>query len=491
LDDISKLAAFAGFRSIKSPANAPYDLLIGFDSFGETPVSIKSGLGCPPSCVNASEPSNLIFRVESPGPFPEATSICPCISSKSKPYKNCCGNIKALLTENALTFTGRSQDSKLTSLTPEEKISPLTKNLGIDGSKLIAEGMKYHFSHIGNLTFEELPKVTHKNLGWSLVRATRTSREVLLNFLAGMTPAKPFDGSAIVVSHLTVTSDGALHLYHTNDNNQNKFFEYASRAIYFDGSSRGKNKWGSIYKEGESYFLKLNLLLKQAINPKKPKKPKKKKRAKKKAKKAALLPKKVVEETQKECKKSYRAAQRHLALYLGKVKKVITRKDLREALIFCGAAGYPSFSANLVQNMTKESPLFAGNHKDGWKLTPLGEKQAKMVFKKQSKPNKETTVITPVQAAAQNDQNDTQILAEAEKALDQALGKSYTTNGSVRFSDTTMPLSDDARLRAMLFKRYVNAGWKIVDGHNQQDNESYYVFSPAEKHKSPVPGCLR
>ena len=100
-------------------------------------------------------------------------------------------------------------------------------------------------------------------------------------------------------------------------------------------------------------------------------------------------------------------------------------------------------------------------------------------------------MIRPEEAAMLNDENDVQILADAEKLIDAALKKSYHTGTSVTFNDDNIPLRKNRRLQAILLDRYQKAGWKVTSGSDQRDCTSWLTFAASEKKPSPAPGSLR
>ncbi len=76
---------------------------------------------------------------------------------------------------------------------------------------------------------------------------------------------------------------------------------------------------------------------------------------------------------------SVRSAQRSIALALGKGGKTFSRDTLWEGMQAFRLDSYESVVANLTQNMKKDSTLFSGDYKKGWKLTKAGEEAAKLV----------------------------------------------------------------------------------------------------------------
>jgi len=85
--------------------------------------------------------------------------------------------------------------------------------------------------------------------------------------------------------------------------------------------------------------------------------------------------------------------------------------------------------------------------------------------------------IKPEEAAKFNDENDIQLLAAAEKALDDILKKRYHTGASVTVYTNSMPLGNNYRLLRVLLEKYRTVGWEIKSGSDQRENESWYTFT--------------
>ena len=74
----------------------------------------------------------------------------------------------------------------------------------------------------------------------------------------GMLPAKTCDGIADATGgYIIVREDGEVLCYHLF--NHNEFENYLLQNTKFETASTSRHQFGSIYKENEKYYLKLNL----------------------------------------------------------------------------------------------------------------------------------------------------------------------------------------------------------------------------------------
>jgi len=83
-------------------------------------------------------------------------------------------------------------------------------------------------------------------------------------------------------------------------------------------------------------------------------------------------------------------------------------------------------------------------------------------------------MITPQDAAKENDRIHADELAAAEKAVDRALAQSFSTGRPVTIAGSTIKL--DYHLRKKLIERYERAGWEVKHHSDQRDGD-YYEFS--------------
>ncbi len=86
-------------------------------------------------------------------------------------------------------------------------------------------------------------------------------------------------------------------------------------------------------------------------------------------------------------------------------------------------------------------------------------------------------MITPQEAAKQNDKLHADQLAAAEKAIDSILASRFISGRSVSIDAKAIPIKDSP-LREKLLARYKAAGWSIKhDTGDQRDWYDHYVFS--------------
>ena len=83
-------------------------------------------------------------------------------------------------------------------------------------------------------------------------------KKLLSECALGMTPAKTWNGMADATGgYIIVREDGEVLCYHLF--NRNEFESYLIKNTKFETASTSRHQFGSIYKENDKYYLKLNL----------------------------------------------------------------------------------------------------------------------------------------------------------------------------------------------------------------------------------------
>jgi hypothetical protein len=95
--------------------------------------------------------------------------------------------------------------------------------------------------------------ITNKHLFYSY-----KIKRFLTDIALGMMPSKVWSGKYDATGgYLIVKEDGDVLCYHVYD--KNEFEDYLMANTKLDTSSSSKHKFGDVYEENGSYFLKLNL----------------------------------------------------------------------------------------------------------------------------------------------------------------------------------------------------------------------------------------
>ena len=83
-------------------------------------------------------------------------------------------------------------------------------------------------------------------------------KNFLTDIALGMTPATPWTGDFQATGgYIIVREDGEVLCYHLY--NHNEFQEYLFKNTRFDTPSASRYEFGSIYKENDKNYIKLNL----------------------------------------------------------------------------------------------------------------------------------------------------------------------------------------------------------------------------------------
>lgn len=207
--------------------------------------SIKSQLGSPSTLLNAGDSTNIKFRVSgitSESDMERINAITDHLPRMEAIYKAGYSlefdDIPHCTFKNNLTFLDGRMPEFIAHCLLFDSISgnPLIKS-AVEG---VAEENPFHFQGNSKVYYE------HK------------MKQLLLANALGMTPAKEWTGHFDANGgYLVVKKDGEIVCYHFY--NQNDVEDYLYNNTRFERASRSRYNFGSIYKEGDEYFIKLNL----------------------------------------------------------------------------------------------------------------------------------------------------------------------------------------------------------------------------------------
>ena len=91
-------------------------------------------------------------------------------------------------------------------------------------------------------------------------------------------------------------------------------------------------------------------------------------------------------------------------------------------------------------------------------------------------------MISPQEAAKQNDKIHADRLKAAEEKIDNALARGFFSGGSVSIDTKNIDL--DYHLREKLMAKYRKAGWKVEHHSDQRDQTSYLSFTATRERYS-------
>lgn len=250
--DTERFLDSLGVSSIKAPSDDKADIRIkihdintGIESIQG--FSIKSRLGGPSTLINAGKTTNFIFEVN--GPIND--EIMDNFNTCSKKFKD----KFTVLHNNACDIEYVGMEN-----------SVFEGNLMlIDGDlpKICGYMLKSYYSSGLNKVIDSLNNITETNpLNYNLSNGhpfySYKFKRMLSECALGMLPAKTWDGIADATGgYIIVREDGEVLCYHLF--NHNEFENYLLQNTKFETASTSRHQFGSIYKENEKYYLKLNL----------------------------------------------------------------------------------------------------------------------------------------------------------------------------------------------------------------------------------------
>lgn len=212
------------------------DLNISFENnniiYPLLPVGIKSNLGSKPTLLNASSATNFIFKVNNISS--DMINTINSINTSSKVQDRI---LKINEVGGTLDFIGCELEThtknllKIDSKMPEILAEVLLKYYSGSGSK------------ITDLITDEIIKIRFK--------------DYLKSVLLGMFYTKEWDGNLSSTGSILVKKDGNLQLYHILKDSILKDYLFYNTKL--DTPSSTRHRFGSLYKEKNGIYLKLNL----------------------------------------------------------------------------------------------------------------------------------------------------------------------------------------------------------------------------------------
>lgn len=266
LPDIEKDLLFFGFARLTNPADdkrrtTKRDLAVRLDSpnmgVATLGFSVKSELGAPPTLLNASEATNVVYRVS--GLTEEQANAINAINSSNKIMDRCAAIKK---------YASSIQYDRYSNKTFEENLEVVDSAL----PRILADLIKVHYfeqiltpkvgksghrlSHAVELLSKTEPYITKPRKNFCEIKIKRFLRDCAL----GLMPSKEWNGVEDATGgYIVVLPDGqlvALYVY-----NNNVFEKYLYESTIFERASTSRHNYMQLVKDSSSddYFLKLNL----------------------------------------------------------------------------------------------------------------------------------------------------------------------------------------------------------------------------------------
>lgn len=214
----------------------------------ELGFSIKSMLGASSTLLNASGATNFVFRID--GPISSHVEEINSIEGRSKIRDR----IKAIsFHKGSLFFENLDNEHFKTNLRKIDTVLP----------DILAELIKCFFEGKGNTLPKLVECLSRDNVLGDRYGLNKSDYEFKIkNFLVsialGMTPSKEWDGfTKAHGGYIIVKENGEIVCYHLY--NRDEFQDYLFNNTKLETPSTSKHKYGSIYTNKDSLFIKLNL----------------------------------------------------------------------------------------------------------------------------------------------------------------------------------------------------------------------------------------
>lgn len=241
-----------GVETLKAKSNDKADIRIkihdintGYESVQG--FSVKSRLGSASTLINAGKTTNFIFEVVGNVDDEVMSQFVSC-SDKFKPRMEYLKNAGC-----SLEYCGMENET-------------FESNLQlIDGDlpKICAHLLVEYYSSGATTVLDALNTIAAENpMNYNLSKGhpfyQYKFKKILTESALGMLPSKPWDGTADATGgYIIVREDGEVLCYHLF--NRNEFENYLLLNTRFETASTSRHQFGNIYKDGDKYFLKLNL----------------------------------------------------------------------------------------------------------------------------------------------------------------------------------------------------------------------------------------
>lgn len=242
-------------KSIKAKSSVKSDIkiVIHDQRTGTNPelgFSIKSQLGGASTLLNAGKTTNFIYEIENINLTDEQIDSINSIDTRSK--------IKDRI-EEVYSLGGSMNFIKTESSIFGNNLILIDSSL----PKIVSEALKKFFTSSFSKTIELLNSVSETNpLNFDLENNhpfyTYKFKRFITDIALGMMPSKVWTGQLDATGgYLVVKENGEVLCYHIY--NRNEFENYLYSNTKFETASSSRHNFGSIYKENDKLYFKLNL----------------------------------------------------------------------------------------------------------------------------------------------------------------------------------------------------------------------------------------
>lgn len=223
--------------------NTGYSPTVGF--------SIKSELGSSPTLLNAGKSTNFIYKIRhNHSDLVNETNTIYRVSG-GRSHTDIRGRIEKIAQED-----GRLEYSGMQNRTFKDNLVLLDSSM----DKIIAETLLYFYRDGINNCEDMVEKLETENpMRYGNVNAYRYKFKKFLTAVAlGMKPATIWDGvDDATGGYIVVTKEGNVLAYHIY--NRNYFESYLLKNTKYETASTTRHEFGTVYRENEEDFIKLNL----------------------------------------------------------------------------------------------------------------------------------------------------------------------------------------------------------------------------------------
>lgn len=256
IPEIEIFARKIGISKVKAKSRSKQDIdLVAFDAGRRLELrlsfSIKSQLGKASTLLNASGSTNIIWKIINPE-FSESD-----LESINELFDTD-GSIDLSSRFSILFNDFGLKLHKYENETFHENLLLVDSCMGKIFASLCLTSILEGENLIRKLTsiISQTNPVGYTASNKDLLYSKKISK-LLLDIALGFQPAKPWSGAYEATGgYIIVKEDTSLVCYHIHD--INLFYEYLLNNTKLDSPSTSRHKYGTVYKEGDNYFIKLN-----------------------------------------------------------------------------------------------------------------------------------------------------------------------------------------------------------------------------------------
>lgn len=237
---------------IKAGSDRKSDLFLKiYDSITpQTPdlgFSIKSMLGSPSTLLNASGGTNFVYKVEGwSGDLEGVNSIDTNTKMRDR---------MRLIQERGCELVYQGMDS--------ENFERNLRKIDSGFPRMLAQALKVYYSGSGSSLTDAVQKlgedgILAEEFAFSQNDFEYKIKQFLVAIALGMKPEEQWDGRTLVHGgYIIVKEDGEVLCYHLY--NRDQFEDYLLLNTKFETPSTTRHKFGTLYKEGGDFYMKLNV----------------------------------------------------------------------------------------------------------------------------------------------------------------------------------------------------------------------------------------